>query len=717
LERVTELVIAGSMGEAKALVADTGDSGRASAAMQEAIQKLTEYKVGRAGETDVQNKELAKAAGGKIYVFLAVGVVLALLLGFMMSRLIAGIIRQLQVESGRINDAILKGRLDIKGEPANVNFEFRGIIEGINRTLGTLVGHIDNIPIPAMIIDREFTVQYLNQAGLNILGLARQQVFGTKCYDHFKTSDCRTANCACAMALQQDRTTTRETDAHPAGMNLDIVYSGNPIKDADGNMVGVLEVVVDQTAAKNAARVMEKQASFQEVEVGKLTVNLGKIAKGDLAINTAVAAADDDTRAVAENFAIINSNLEETVKAFKGLVDDVNMLVEEAVQGKLGTRAEAGKHGGDFRKIIEGVNSTLDAVIRPVNEAADCLKSMARGNLDVEVTGDYRGDHAIIKEALNSTLASINEILNQVTVAVDQVAAGARQVSDSSQALSQGATEQAGSLEEISSSMQEITAQTRQNAENATQANQLAAQARINAERGNDQMNEMVRAMGEINESAASISKIIKAIDEIAFQTNLLALNAAVEAARAGKHGKGFTVVAEEVRNLAQRSAKAARETAEMIEGSIGKTEKGTRIAEETATALGEIVTGSTKVTDLIGEIASASKEQAEGIGQINQALGQVDQITQANTASAEQSASASEELSSQSLQLKQMLTKFRLRRQGAGPGMGSAGSFGHSHTAAGHGRAPRQGAPVTAAAWERPEDVISLDDPDFGDF
>ena len=335
------------------------------------------------------------------------------------------------------------------------------------------------------------------------------------------------------------------------------------------------------------------------------------------------------------------------------------------MNGKLSTRADAAKHQGQYRKVVEGVNATLDAVLQPVNEASDCLQEMAKGNLDIGDEGRLQGRPRRHQGEPQRHPGALNDILGQVAIAVDQVATGARQVSDSSQSLSQASTESASSLEEITASMHELTSQTNMNAENATQANQLATQAKVSAEKGNEEMGAMVKAMNDINESAASISKIIKAIDEIAFQTNLLALNAAVEAARAGKHGKGFTVVAEEVRNLAQRSAAAAKETAEMIEGSIKKTEVGARIAEDTSKALEEIVTGSAKVTDLIGEIASASKEQAQGIGQINTGLSQVDQVTQQVTASAEESASASEELSSQSLQLKQMLDKFRLRKQG----------------------------------------------------
>ena len=422
------------------------------------------------------------------------------------------------------------------------------------------------------------------------------------------------------------------------------------------------------------------------------------------------------------------------IGAIEALTTDVEMLAEAAVEGRLSTRSDAARHQGEYRKVVEGVNATLDAVIKPVNEAADCLKEMAMGNLDLEVRGDYQGDHAVIKENLNATLASLNDVLNQVTIAVDQVSTGARQVSDSSQSLSQAATESASSLEEITASMHEMTSQTGMNAENATQASQLATQARISAEKGNVEMGNMVRAMNDINESASSISKIIKAIDEIAFQTNLLALNAAVEAARAGKHGKGFTVVAEEVRNLAQRSAAAAKETAEMIEGSIKKTEVGARIAEETSRALEEIVTGSTKVTDLIGEIAAASKEQAQGIGQVNTGLSQVDQVTQQVTASAEESASASEELSSQSLQLKQMLTQFKLKKQSfsiAGSGLQEGITpemiqmlrkmlqSQRMQVAVGSGLPGRYpgGKQLKKGGAVKPSDIIALDDSDFGTF
>lgn len=417
------------------------------------------------------------------------------------------------------------------------------------------------------------------------------------------------------------------------------------------------------------------------------------------------------------------------MEAIQNLVDDANTLALSAVEGKLDTRADTSKHDGDYRKIIDGFNKTLDAVVNPINEAVACLQEMAKGNMDVAVTGDYKGDHAIIKNALNETLEEVNETLGQISIAIEQVNTGAWQVSDSSQSLSQGAAESASTMEQLTSSMSEMNSQTKHNAENAMQANQLATQARGIAEKGNGQMTQMVKAMSDINESAANVSKIIKAIDEIAFQTNILALNAAVEAARAGKHGKGFTVVAEEVRNLAQRSAKAAKETAEMIEGSIKKTEVGAKIAEETSKALEEIVQGTAKVTDLIGEIASASKEQAVGIGQINEGLNQVDQVTQQNSAGSEELAAASEEMSSQAAMVKQMLEKFKLRKQGFA---GAPAVIATTRTQAAQSRPEQKktwdskNKPVkrgflevaaTNDAGVKPYEIISLNDAEFGNF
>lgn len=301
----------------------------------------------------------------------------------------------------------------------------------------------------------------------------------------------------------------------------------------------------------------------------------------------------------------------------------------------------------------------LRDMLKSLQYKADKIESIARKDLTIDVQKSSE------KDGLGASLIlmkdSLNEILTQVNIAVDQVSTGSDQVSQASQSLSQGATEQASSLEEISSSTNEVNGQSRQNAENATEANAIARKAAEDAAKGNEQMKNLMVAMDGINKSSEEIKKVVKVIDDIAFQINLLALNANVEAARAGKYGKGFAVVAEEVRNLAVRSADAVKETTGMVEESIRNIEMGTRSANETAKQLEDIVIGASKVADFLGEIALASKEQAQAIEQITGGLDQIDQVTQANTASAEESASASEELASQAQQLKAMISQFKL--------------------------------------------------------
>jgi methyl-accepting chemotaxis protein len=330
-------------------------------------------------------------------------------------------------------------------------------------------------------------------------------------------------------------------------------------------------------------------------------------------------------------------------------------FAEALGRGDLSQRLEITSED-EMGQLVEALNRAADSLEGKANLA----ENIAAGDLRVEV--ELASEEDSLGKSLQEMTDKLNQVFAMVTDTAYQVADSSTQVADSSQSLSQGATEQAASLEEISSSMTELGSQTRVNAENATQASRIAQEARGAAEKGNDQMSEMITAMNDINDSSREIAKIIKAIDDIAFQTNLLALNAAVEAARAGKHGKGFAVVAQEVRNLAGRSAKAASETAELIENSVKRVQAGSEIVNRTATALGEIVGGATKVTDLVAEIAAASNEQAEGIAQINQGLQQVDQVTQRNTASAEQTASAAEMLSSQAGQLRKLTTSFRLR-------------------------------------------------------
>ncbi|MFO7831092.1 MAG: methyl-accepting chemotaxis protein [Desulfuromonadaceae bacterium] len=388
---------------------------------------------------------------------------------------------------------------------------------------------------------------------------------------------------------------------------------------------------------------------------------------------------------------------------------------------------EALEHGDLGKRIQYQSNDEMGRLASAMNAFADNLQfevltafeKLAEGNFTFEAKG-------LIRDPLAKANRALNESMGQVRLAGEQIASGSDQVSDTSQSLSQAATEQASSLEEINSSMNEMASRTKQNADNAIQANTLSADACKAAEHGNTQMQDMVGAMAEINESAQNISRIIKVIDEIAFQTNLLALNAAVEAARAGQHGKGFAVVAEEVRNLAARSAKAASETTDMIESAIQKAENGTQIAEGTAEALDGIVKGITKVSDLVEEIAAASDEQTKGISQISIGLDQIDEVTQQNTSNAVQCAATSEELASQSHELREMLSRFVLHRNyvASKPKTTPAPKRSESKSSAQGQKKLNPRAQSSQDSWGSSDgksssgnDFIALDDNDFGRF
>lgn len=363
------------------------------------------------------------------------------------------------------------------------------------------------------------------------------------------------------------------------------------------------------------------------------------------------------------DFNLIKNNLNTCVDAVNNLVKDANLLAKAAVDGKLTTRADASKHSGDFAKIVEGVNNTLDYVLEPINEAAKVLERVSNRDMTARVMGDYKGDHAAIKTSLNNAVQNLQNALSQVSESVEQVTSASTQISSGAQSLAQGSNEQASSLEEVSSSLEEMSSMVKMNMDNANQANALAESAKNDAEKGDHAMVAMGDAINKIKTSADQTAKIIKTIDEIAFQTNLLALNAAVEAARAGEAGKGFAVVAEEVRNLAQRSAEAAKNTSALIEESQGNAVNGVNVSKQVGDILKQIVDGAKKVASLISEVSSATNEQSKGIEQINSAIAELNKVTQTNASLSEESASAAEELNGQSAELARMVGEFDLGR------------------------------------------------------
>jgi len=374
----------------------------------------------------------------------------------------------------------------------------------------------------------------------------------------------------------------------------------------------------------------------------------------------------------AEAYVLIKGDMRVAADAEKNAIDLlVSMKVEDA-EKKAITNDDLAKSSIQIMTILIviavitaiGLGIIISRIIsRPINKILFAANEIADGNLAVEIELDTKDEVGLLAKAFNAMTKNINTVMSNINNASEQVASGSRQLSDSSMSLSQGATEQASSIQELTASVEQISSQTKDNATNAEKAKDMAMTAYQHAEKGNQQMVDMLNAMADINESSSNISKIIKVIDDIAFQTNILALNAAVEAARAGQHGKGFAVVAEEVRNLAARSANAAKETTTMIEGSIEKVEGGTKIANETAEALEKIVTGVSQASEIVGDIATASNEQALGVEQINQGLTQISDVVQTTSATAEETAAASEELSGQADMLKQQVATFKLKR------------------------------------------------------
>ncbi|MCG8700867.1 MAG: methyl-accepting chemotaxis protein [Bacteroidales bacterium] len=481
------------------------------------------------------------------------------------------------------------------------------------------VDYLNKIPTPIMVIDKEYNVQYMNPAGANAVGQTQDSVIGKKCYSFFNTGHCHTENCQVKKAMKLDGIYTDDTVAKLPGGDTPIRYTGAPLKDNSGQVIGGLEYVVDIS---------------KEVDVTNGVLNLAKAAAEGVL----------NTRAKENEF---QGNYKRIIKAVNQTLDNIinplNVAANYIDRIAIGDMPEAiqEEYKGDFNTIKTNIN----ALIQAVNNITDRAKRISRGDLNIEL--QKRSDKDELMESLSNMVAKLKEIVTGIINGAENIASASQQMSMNSQQMSQGAVEQAASTEEVSSSMEEMASSIQQNTDNAQETEKISLAAVQGISEGNKSAENAVASMKNIADK-------IGIINDIAFQTNILALNAAVEAARAGEQGRGFAVVAAEVRKLAERSKVAADEIVDL-------SRSGVEISEKAGLQLAEIVPEIDKTAKLVQEIAASSMEQNSGADQVNNAIQQLNQVTQQNASGSEELATSAEELSSQADQLKDLISFFKI--------------------------------------------------------
>ena len=575
-------------------------------------------------------------------------------------------VNALVTDAGILARAAVEGKLATRADASKHKGDFQKVVSGVNDTLDAVIGplnvaakYVDDISrgaIPAKITDTyngDFNTlkNNLNTCIDAVNALVADAVMLAK-------------------AAVDGKLATRAEASRHQGDFQKIVAGVNHTLDA---VIGPLNVAADYVAKISIGDIPPVITDNYNGDFNTIKNNLNTCIQ---ATNQQAAAAKGisvgDLTAVvkvrSENDVMAKS-LIDVIKAVNALVADANLLSRAAVDGELTVRADATRHQGDFRKVVEGLNAVMVGMNLPVQELREVLGALEGGDLTLSMKRSYAGTWDELKSAVNNMLQKLTSVVTEVNSGAQALSSASEQVSATAQSLSQAASEQAAGVEETSASIEQMTSSIAQNTENAKITDGMASKAAKDAADGGQAVEATVTAMKQIAQK-------IGIIDDIAAQTNLLALNAAIEAARAGEHGKGFAVVAAEVRKLAERSQVAAQEIGEVASSSVG-------LAEKAGKLLNEIVPNIRKTSDLVQEITAASTEQSSGVGQINAAVGQLNKTTQQNASSSEQLAATSEEMSGQAEQLQKTMSFFKL--DGTAPGRPAQHQV-HKSTASGKG-------------------------------
>ena len=485
-------------------------------------------------------------------------------------------------------------------------FDSNGLIAEVNNIIDTIFGYMNNTPAVITIFDKNLRVMWLND-------LCEEQGFevGKKVSEIAPGEATATVEKNALHTIRTGENTQFKLVMDSPTGELTEEYIMSAVKNSKGEIIGATCVNFDMTEILAKGK---KINAYQDYEANDIQDKLNEgLAQGILQFNFTPAPHDEDTAPAAAAYKQIGDSLENSVAFIKSYVDEIN----------------------------------------------EVLSAVSAGNLTSTITREYIGDFDSIKRSVNSIVSRLNETVVDISLVADGVSSGSAQLSQSSMDLSDGVSQQMVSMQEITDGISIVDTQAKGNSTNSQKASALALTSKNNAEAGNMEMQHLLGAMERISDSSGKISQIIKTIESIAFQTNLLALNAAVEAARAGEMGRGFSVVAEEVRSLAGRSSEAAKQTAELIQESIQNVQDGTKAASDTAASLDKIVKNVLDVSDVIKEISESSEKQTGTIGEINGDLMQINQIVQGSAATSEETAAAAEELDSQVAILKEKLSFF----------------------------------------------------------